>query len=137
MRSPAAGKTHGRAEGEVAAQTHARGTDEAGAGGHAEEVVDCLVGVFVVGLQGLRRRGSASQTSEVTWEEEETAHLFGLELVPALRVGGVVAQRLRADKVVVRRWRGHNVPVAGNLPGEPGDGAGDWGPMVSEGARAG
>ena len=44
---------YGGAQGEVAAEAHACCADAACASGQGEEVVDRLVGVLVVGLEGL------------------------------------------------------------------------------------
>jgi hypothetical protein len=87
----------------VTAKAHASCANETGAGGHSQEVIDGFIRVGVVGLEGL----------------------FNLELVAAVRVGDVVAQRLRADKVVVGGGGGDDVAVAGDLASEPGDGASD------------
>lgn len=77
---------------------------------------------------------SASYDSSVCGRPSEGAaawkgarlYLFDLEAVAAVRVGGVVAERVGADKVVVGRRGGNDVAVAGDLAGEAGDGAGDW-----------
>ena len=54
-------------------------------------------------------------------------YLVDLVLVPAVRVGGVVLERLGAGEVVVGRGGGDDVALPGYLTGEAGDGAGDFG----------
>lgn len=62
-----------------------------------------------------------------TGRRELKVYFLNLVLVSAVRVFDVVFQGLWARKVVVGRRRGDNVPVAGDLARESGDGAGDCG----------
>jgi len=72
------GLAYAGAKGEVAAETHARRADETGAGRQTEEVVDCLSGVFIVGLEGLHRRspGQPCQSGTRQREGRRTARLW-------------------------------------------------------------
>ena len=82
----------------MTAETHAGCADETGAGGQAQEVVNGLVRVGIVGLEGL---GFVLAWCLLVWSAAGIADLFDLELVASVSVGDVVAQGLGADKVVV------------------------------------
>jgi hypothetical protein len=70
-------ETYAGAQGEMPAEAHACCADAAGAGGQGEQVIDCFAGIFVVGLEGLRRR--RGWVSRVV--SEETGKKGGLALV--------------------------------------------------------
>lgn len=61
----------------------------------------------------------------------QNAHLLHLPLVPLVGPRDVVCERLRPREVVVAAGRRDDVALAGDLAGEPRDGAGDWGRFTS------
>lgn len=110
------------------AQTHARGPDAARACREGEEVVHRLAGVLVIRLEGLGGIARVNNQSRVRrpvyWEQN--AHLLHLPLISLVSPRDVVCKRLRPREVVVAAGRRNDVALAGDLAGEPRDGAGDW-----------
>lgn len=65
-------------------------------------------------------------------ESKKHTDLLHLPLIALVGAGHVVGQRLRAREVVVGAGRGDDVALAGDLPGEAGDGAGDLVDLAEE-----
>lgn len=114
----------------MAAQAHARSANQARARRQSEQIVDGLVRVGVVRLEGLSHIPlrchqyaccPSFSNSTTGWQ----TNLLHLPLVPLVGAGHVVGQGVRAGEVVVAARGGNNVALAGNLAGEAGYGAGD------------
>ena len=124
----------GAAEGEMAAETHTRCADAAGAGWEREEGGDGEGGVFVVGVDFLKKETKNSKVRVVAyvaetgwWCDGVHGDLFNFILVALVGARTVVGEGFWAGEFVVGGRSCDYVAVAGYLAGEAGDGAGDYG----------
>lgn len=123
----------------VPPKTHARRANPTIACVQCQERGHAELRVFVVGVDllfGVPMMSAPCSVQSASWRESRLrSYLLHLPRIPGVRSWNIVGQCFGARKLVIRRRRGADVSLAGDLAAKARDGAGHCGQLVQSGQK--